>query len=93
MKIIPIKSPIPNSQAFHLGECQVIVTIDRGKWHLSISHRHRYPTWDEIKFARYEFLPDAKTIAMILPPRNEYVNFHPNCFHLHEIEEALIVCP
>ena len=71
----------------------MIVSIDHGKWHLSISHRHRYPTWDEIKFARYEFLPGSKTIAMILPPTNEYVNLHQNCFHLHEIEGETIIRP
>lgn len=54
-------------------------------WHLSISHPTRYPTWDEIKTARYELLPDEVTMGMLLPPSAEYVNVHPNCFHLHEV--------
>ena len=53
-------------------------------WHLSIAHERRYPTWDEIAQARYDLLPDNITMAMYLPPRAEYVNVHPNCFHLHE---------
>jgi hypothetical protein len=57
------------------------------RWHLSISHRLRYPTWDEIADARYRFIPDEVTVVMFLPPRREYVNLHPNCFHLHEIVE------
>jgi hypothetical protein len=64
------------------------------KWHLSISHRTseatpqpgRYPTWDEIKEARYRFVPDGVTMAMLLPPKAEYVNVHETCFHLWEIE-------
>jgi hypothetical protein len=24
-------------------------------------------------------------VAMLLPPKDEYVNLHPNCFHLHQI--------
>jgi hypothetical protein len=55
-------------------------------WHLSISHPTRYPTWDEIKAARYDLLPDDCTMGMLLPPSGEYVNVHPNCFHLHEVD-------
>ncbi len=63
------------------------------KWHLSISHRTnthppqagRYPTWDEISEARYRFVPDKATMAMLLPPRDKYVNVHETCFHLFEI--------
>lgn len=56
-------------------------------WHLSISHPHRYPTWDEIRNARFVMTPNEVTMAFILPPSSEYVNIHPNCFHLFEIKE------
>lgn len=89
---IEMPSPVPDTRAFTLGACRVIVgqepTGPGGAlyWHLSISHAARYPTWDEIKEARYRWVPDNVTMAMILPPRSQYVNIHPNCFHLHEIE-------
>jgi hypothetical protein len=71
------------------GGCKVLVSReDTGhgpKWHLSISRAERYPGWDEIKDARYSLLPHELTFAMLLPPPDEYVNTHPNCFHLHEI--------
>lgn len=54
-------------------------------WHVSLSHPARYPTWNEIRDARYDLLPDACLMALLLPPRAEYVNLHPNCFHLHEV--------
>lgn len=60
-------------------------------WHLSISHigpdlnPGRIPVWDEIKEARYKFCPDGVDMAMILPPKAEYVNVHPTTMHLHEI--------
>lgn len=54
-------------------------------WHLSISRQDRYPVWDEIKEARYDLIPDGVTMAMFLPPKGQYVNVHPNCFHLHEV--------
>lgn len=54
------------------------------RWHLSISHSARNPTWEEIAEARYDLLADDLTMAMYLPPRAEYVNVHRHCFHLFE---------
>lgn len=62
-------------------------------WHLSISHRRskppfppgRYPRWDEIRDARYRFVPDEITMAMLLPPKAEYINVHETTFHLWEV--------
>lgn len=79
---------------WHKGQLKALVSRDpvkeRGiivkRWHLSISHPDRYPTWDEIKEARYALLSRELTFAMIFPPPSQYVNHHPNCFHLHEIE-------
>ena len=54
-----------------------------GYWkHLSISHPRRHPFWDEILDARYAFFDDDETVIQIMPPKSEYVNLHPNCFHL-----------
>jgi hypothetical protein len=81
----------------HDGHLSVIVGQEPHhgtmRWHLSISHRTnqlrpkpgRYPHWDEIADARYRFVPDDVTMAMILPPSTEYVNLHNTVFHLHEI--------
>jgi len=75
------------------GHLTVIGREPQG-WHLSISHRTneirpkpgRYPTWDEIADARYQFVPNEVTMAMVLPPREEYVNVHSTTFHLHQIK-------
>jgi hypothetical protein len=70
------------------------------RWHMSLAHNRsmvgpgggaipgRIPTWDEIKEARYAFCPDDSYMAMILPPKKEYVNVHPTTMHLHEMEEV-----
>lgn len=75
------------------GILQVIVGQERVngrgtpmRWHLSISHQHRVPSWDEIKDARYALCPDQAHMAMILPPKAEYVNVHPFTMHLFEVE-------
>lgn len=65
----------------------VIVTRDAGRWHLSIAHPTRYPSWEEIKRARYRFVPDDVYMMMGLPPKHLWVNVHQNCFHLWEAEE------
>lgn len=54
------------------------------RWHLSVSCSDRYPTWEEMKDARYSLLPDDVYMAQILPPKAEYVDLHPNCFHWYE---------
>ena len=87
--------PVPGCRMFLWGVCHVIIGVERvgatGEplIHLSISHKTRYPTWDEIFSARYFFIPDVIPMAMMLPPKEEYVDLHPNCFHLWEIEEEL----
>lgn len=80
-------SPIPHCKAYKFGTCQVVVGQEPGiGWHMSISHHRKNPTWEEIRDARYHFVPDEVTMAMILPPKSQYINLHSYCFHLHEIE-------
>lgn len=75
----------PDCKRFIIGECDILVgTMPGGKKHLSISHPSRYPTWDEIKEARYGLLPDDIDMAMYLPAQEEFVNIHNNCFHLFQ---------
>ena len=76
-------------KSYHMGDLSILVAFDATQgWHVSISHPKRYPVWDEIKHVRYELLPDKITMAMLLPPKDEYVNVHPNCFHLHQVGGA-----
>ena len=88
---VEFQSPLPYNRAFAWGYCRVFVgeepTIG---WHLSISCPNRYPTLDEIKAARYDLLPLDVTMAMLLPPPDEYVNFHANCFHLHQLHGDMV---
>src|SRR5215471_2346641 len=90
------------SKAWSKGDLRIWITRDtytgggqapigQLRWHMSISTATRYPVWDEIRDAWYHCAPqpDCKdvTVGMLLPPKGEYVNLHPNCFHLHEIVE------
>lgn len=75
---------------YELGECIVIVTREGGMYHLSISHRRRYPSWDEIVEAWYRTVPGAegRVGAMVLPPLRLYLNVDENCMQVHEIDGA-----
>lgn len=78
---------------FTKGPCKVLVSSEgrthgKTRWHLSISCQTRYPGWEEIKDARYSLLPVGLTFAQILPPLTEFINIHPNCFHLWEIDDG-----
>jgi hypothetical protein len=85
-RIREIAAPIAGVRAYRTASgCVVLVGLEPAGWHLSISHPSRYPTWDEIADARYELVPDGAHMAMLLPPRAEYVALHPTTMHLHEI--------
>lgn len=81
----------PGTKGYLLGQCSVFVSppyLSRG-WHISIAHRTRYPTWDEIAAAWYNGVPDAdnRIACMVMPKRDEYVNYHNYCFQVHELTQ------
>lgn len=71
-------------------------------WHLSVSHRAgvengprgtqreiftRYPSWDEMKSAKYKLLPVDVPMSLEFPVRNPkegYLNVAQTCLHLWE---------
>jgi len=81
----------PGTRLFEDGELRVMVSQHpsgpmSGRWHLSISHPYRDPTWDEIVSARYALVPNEVWMMQVLPPKEVYVNVHEHVFHLWEIE-------
>jgi len=74
------------------GAVRVCVAQENGMWHISVSCEYRYPTWDEIYTAWYDLVPGAENIqgAIILPRKSDYVNIHPNCFHVHQLTDSEI---
>jgi len=81
-----VRHPVRGAWYFW-GDVKVHAAKEDGLWHMSISLPYRYPTWDEIHAAWYGLRPDAENIsgAIILPA--DYVNIHPNCFHVHQLED------
>jgi hypothetical protein len=73
---------------YTIGECKVMLSGPAEHkivgWHFSISHPTRNPTWEEQRDFRYAEIPDDVYMVSIMPPRKEYVNRHPFCFHWYE---------
>jgi len=89
---LPPDPSMPWVSRFRFGECHVLLAREalavprqRAQWHLSISHPDRYPTFDEMRDARYWFCPGHITMGLLFPPLGEYVDVHQNCFHLWEV--------
>ena len=68
-----------------MGRCAIIVSMDNGAWHLSISTRSAMPSYKELKAARYKYCPDDVYMAEIFPPKEEFVNLHQFTRHLFQI--------
>lgn len=66
------------------GLLSVIASVDGPYLHVSIARSNRYPTWDEILAVRAWGFPEDMEVVMVLARKEEYVNLHPNCFHLWE---------
>lgn len=71
---------------YTMGRCKVIVSVDNGSWHLSISAPDQLPSYKEMKEARYRYCPGDIYMAEIFPPIAEFVNVHPYCRHLWQID-------
>ena len=56
---------------------------DADLWlHVSVSHRVRTPTYEELTDARDTLFRPTDTVLHVWPPRSEHFNLHPNCLHL-----------
>ena len=69
---------------FKYKSMYVMVTKDLGKWHLSVSAKQPLGYF-QIKDVCYKFLPNNMEAAQLFPPREQFVNVHPNCYHLFEL--------
>jgi len=85
-----LRETIPGARDLHcfdFGTCSVILGFENKRWHISIAHSFRHPSWDEIKTIRYRLGGPDRTFAIILPIPDEYVNVpsQDHVFHLWEL--------
>lgn len=57
--------------------------LDGFLWlHVSVAHRDRLPTYEELKLAKALFIGREKQAIQVFAPESKHVNLHPNCLHL-----------
>lgn len=65
------------------GEPMIVVWSFSGGWeHVSVSYRHKMPTWDEMCRVKDLFWHEEETVVQFHPKKSEYVNNYPFCLHL-----------
>jgi len=66
-----------NSRPVH-----VIASSSDGWEHVSVSAQYSPPTWDEMNAIKDLFWDDGDCVMQLHPPKEDYVNKHPNVLHL-----------
>lgn len=78
---------VPGTKTYRMGACIIYVShSEKWGWHISISCKKRYPSWDEVAKATYDLLPqDGRYYGMLLPPEDDYINAGEYVFLIHEM--------
>ena len=61
--------------------------------HVSVSLKHRCPTWDEMCFIKNIFFKPDELVLQFHPPKKDYKNLHPFCLHLWRPWNQEIILP
>lgn len=64
---------------------------DLGRWHLSVSHALRVPTWGELGMARDALLPPDVWMMVAHPPRAFWMNLDRRVLHLWEFDDPVLI--
>lgn len=64
------------------------VIIDQyNGYHLTLCGRGKLPTYEDLKTARYKFLPNDCYMAEIFPPKEEFINIHKYARQLYQVNK------
>lgn len=65
-----------------------------GGWdHVSVSHKNRTPTWEEMCIAKDIFFSEEECVIQYHPPRSQYVNNHKYVLHMWRPQNEEIIMP
>ena len=68
--------------------------LDGRVWfHVSMSRRHRMPTYRDMKAVKELFLGKDTMAYQVLPPESKHINLHEYCLHLWALEDGSAVLP
>lgn len=65
------------------GETYQVIVSNGGGWeHVSISHKHKIPSWTTMNTLKDLFFEEDEVVMQLHPAKKNYVNNHPNTLHL-----------
>jgi hypothetical protein len=64
---------------------------DEGRWHLSVAHVSRIPTWEGLGHARDHLIPADVWMMVPHPPRRYWLNLNRRVLHLWEFRDDLLI--
>lgn len=62
------------------GNLRIIASWGDGWEHVSVSHRSRTPTWEEMSAIAQHFWPEDAAMQLHVPA-SDHINVHPYCLH------------
>lgn len=71
----------------------VIASSGQGWEHVSISSKHKVPSWKVMCMLKDLFFEEDEVVMQLHPAKSEYVNNHPNCLHLWKPIDIVIPSP
>ena len=78
----------------HKGVDLAVIASWGGGWdHVSVSLQNRCPVWDEMNHIKDVFFDEHECVMQLHPPKNEWINNHPNCLHLWRPHGTFIPTP
>lgn len=82
-----------NAEVFlhHAKQLSAIRGREMGRWHLSVAHKDRIPTWGELGFARDHLLPPDVWLMIAHPPREYWLNVNSRVLHFWEFRDAELI--
>lgn len=76
------------------GKTFFAVYSNGGDWdHVSVSHKSRCPTWDEMCEIKDIFFDEDECCVEYHPAKSNYVNIHPYCLHIWKPQKEQIPVP
>lgn len=60
------------------------------RWHLSVAHKDRIPSWEELVDAAHALRPGVP-FCLGLPPRSWWLNYDERVLHLWEVRDAALI--
>ncbi|MET7041058.1 hypothetical protein WBZ18_03545 [Clostridium botulinum] len=76
------------------GEKYFVVASDGQGWdHVSVSHKHKIPSWKVMNAVKEMFFEDDEVVMQLHPSKKDYINNHPNCLHLWRPQKKEIPQP